>query len=581
VKEMIDPMVSLAFAVYSNRGVYALLLGSGVSRAAGIPTGWEVALDLIRKVAALQNADPRSEDELVSWYTKSQGEEPDYSKLLDRLASSRAERSQLLRGYFEPNEEEKEQRIKLPTEAHHAIARLVSQGYVSLILTSNFDRLTETALREEGIVPQVISTSDGIVGALPLRHSKCTVVKINGDYLDTRIRNTAAELTRYDEPMNRLLDQVFDEYGLIVCGWSGQSDIGLVSAIERCRSRRFSTFWATRGEVSEAGRRLIENRQGTVIPIKDADALFHELEEKVSCLAEIAARHPLSPRLAVAAVKRYIVDDHQIIRLHDLVTQEAETLYQRLIADEFSPAPSFAKEEPVSRVRRYEAYTEVLRNMLVAGSYWGKLSHCGLWQKVLRRIADARSTVQYTNVWTSLQNYPAVLLGYSVGIASVAAGKYDTLKTVLVDREVKFAETEEPLALRILPVFAMQPEDGRRLPGRSSEFTAANNQVQGALRESFREVLPSDAEYQATFDRFEYILSMIYADLDPRQRLRAPLGCFGWRAGIEQVIDTELRRGDAPDWAPLKAGLFGGSLERARQLHSVVNDEIKTSNWRF
>lgn len=35
----------------TSPGTYALLLGSGVSRAAGIPTGWEVTLDLVRKAA--------------------------------------------------------------------------------------------------------------------------------------------------------------------------------------------------------------------------------------------------------------------------------------------------------------------------------------------------------------------------------------------------------------------------------------------------------------------------------------------------------------------------------------------------
>jgi hypothetical protein len=51
---MIDPLISLAFAMQSNKGVYALLLGSGVSRAAQIPTGWEVVLDLVEKLAHLQ-----------------------------------------------------------------------------------------------------------------------------------------------------------------------------------------------------------------------------------------------------------------------------------------------------------------------------------------------------------------------------------------------------------------------------------------------------------------------------------------------------------------------------------------------
>ena len=49
---MIDPIDSLAFSIQANRGVYALLIGSGVSQAAQIPTSWAITLDLIRKLAA-------------------------------------------------------------------------------------------------------------------------------------------------------------------------------------------------------------------------------------------------------------------------------------------------------------------------------------------------------------------------------------------------------------------------------------------------------------------------------------------------------------------------------------------------
>ena len=56
----IDSLVTLTFSVQSNKGVYALLLGSGISSAAGIPTGWEVVLDLIRKLAAVHGEDASS-----------------------------------------------------------------------------------------------------------------------------------------------------------------------------------------------------------------------------------------------------------------------------------------------------------------------------------------------------------------------------------------------------------------------------------------------------------------------------------------------------------------------------------------
>ena len=52
---MLDTLTSTSFAVHNAKGVYALLLGSGISRAANVPTGWEVTLDLIRRIAATLN----------------------------------------------------------------------------------------------------------------------------------------------------------------------------------------------------------------------------------------------------------------------------------------------------------------------------------------------------------------------------------------------------------------------------------------------------------------------------------------------------------------------------------------------
>ena len=49
----LDPTLALALGLSASPGVYAMLLGSGTSTAAGVPTGWGVVTDLIRKVAAL------------------------------------------------------------------------------------------------------------------------------------------------------------------------------------------------------------------------------------------------------------------------------------------------------------------------------------------------------------------------------------------------------------------------------------------------------------------------------------------------------------------------------------------------
>jgi hypothetical protein len=239
---MMEPFTSLAFSVDSGKGVYALLLGSGISRASGMPTGWEIVLDLIRKSASLEGLD--CGDAPASWYESHYGKEPDYAELLESVGNTSAERAQLLRSYFEPSQDEREQGKKAPTSAHKAIAQLVADGYIRVIITTNFDRLLERALEQVGVMPTVVSSADSLLAAMPLAHSRCTVIKVHGDYLDTRLKNTATEIGKYDDATNRLLDQIFDQYGLIICGWSADWDIALRNAIARCSTRRFTTFWS-------------------------------------------------------------------------------------------------------------------------------------------------------------------------------------------------------------------------------------------------------------------------------------------------------------------------------------------------
>ena len=176
---MIDPIVSLAFSIHSNPGVYALLLGSGVSRTASIPTGWEIVLDLIYKLAHLDGVEHVTDP--VEWYRKKFGREPDYSEILESIAPSQEERQRLLRSFIEPTEKDRESGLKVPTAAHRAIAELCVSGKIRAVVTTNFDRLLERAIEDLGTTPIVLSSADSINGALPLVHQQCCIVKVHGD----------------------------------------------------------------------------------------------------------------------------------------------------------------------------------------------------------------------------------------------------------------------------------------------------------------------------------------------------------------------------------------------------------------
>src|SRR5258708_39457227 len=98
----IEPFEALALSLHHNPGVYALLVGSGLSRAAGIPTGWEITLDLIKRLGAVRGIKNSANWEV--WYREQFEKPPSYSEVLDALGASAAERRSILHGYIEPRE---------------------------------------------------------------------------------------------------------------------------------------------------------------------------------------------------------------------------------------------------------------------------------------------------------------------------------------------------------------------------------------------------------------------------------------------------------------------------------------------
>jgi len=319
-----DIIIKLAFTMYSSQGVYALLLGSGISRDAGIPTGWEITLDLIRKISATEKANPKN---FEKWYQERYNESPNYTKLLKRLTITPADRANLLRSYFEPTTEEKEENLKVPTSAHKCIAILVKYGYVRIILTTNFDRLLEKALSEEGITPTVISTEDEIKGAMPFVHDNCTIIKLHGDHKDIRIKNTPEELAKYPKKVDKYLDRALDEFGLIICGWSAKYDIALRDSLYRRKNRRFSTYWTVKGKLCEKAKQLSNHLKAEQIPIESANKFFTQLLEKVEALKDIKKPHPLTLPLAIATTKKYLPEDKYRIKLYDFVSEEVQRIY--------------------------------------------------------------------------------------------------------------------------------------------------------------------------------------------------------------------------------------------------------------
>ena len=545
---MIDPTDSLAFSIQAYRGVYALLIGSGVSKAAQIPTGWDIKCDLIRKLAAASGESAEPDPEL--WYRENYDEDPDYSKLINELAKTQTERQQLLRPYFEPNEQEREENAKQPTAAHKAIARLVAQGFVKVIITTNFDRLLEKALEEVGVEPVVLSSEDQVKGMVPLVHTQHCLIKLHGDYLDTRIRNTPSELGKYSDEFNQLLDRIFDEFGLVVCGWSADWDVALRNALLRAPSRRFTTYWAAYGQIKDEAQRLINHRRAQVIDIENADKFFGTVQEKVASIDQFSQPHPLSTESAVASLKRYLPEPRYRIQLSDLIDGSVERVVESVstpLFDVDSPDPD--TETVTARVRAYEAACSTLLAMATTGGRWAEEAHYDNWRRTLERMATL-PLVSGKEMWLALQRYPATLVLYALGLGALTSDKLHFLGHLL-STEISQPYDETKTVSQLLPPHCMfegirkAHQEMRLLEGMENLPTPLNDWIQAVLRQYMSNTTFNSKQYDLVFDKLEILMALSYALHDDKKaetwyRYWTPLGSFVHRSQTRERILREI-----------------------------------------
>ena len=368
----------------------------------------------------------------AAWYRSTTGEEPNYSRLLAELASSREERRSILHSYIEPTEEDREAGRKVPTAGHKEIAALVRPGHIRVIVTTNFDRLMENALREAGVEPTVVASPDALRGAEPITHSSCYILKLHGDYKDSRILNTDEELSAYPRGYSTLLDRIFDEYGLIVCGWSGEWDRALRAAILRAPNRRYPVYWAARGEIGDGARGLIEQRRAPVIAIADADSFFAGLRQRVEALEQSRRQNPLSIDLLVNSTKRFLAKPEYRIQLDDLFSEEFGRLIERLDAPEFSSQGEWSPDEFRTRIVAYEAATEPLARMSGVLGRWGSNDELVRVIDLIRSLgAHANKLTSGLQAWTEIRSYPAVLIFTAFGLGLTFGQQWSNLHDLL------------------------------------------------------------------------------------------------------------------------------------------------------
>ncbi|MHA4413301.1 SIR2 family protein [Bacillus cereus] len=429
---MDNQLMSLSFSMEANKGVYALLLGSGISYSADIPTGWGILKELCRRIMELNK---EIHEDPIQWYQNYYGQPPAYDEVIEMLAKTSTERVGLLAEFFEPIEGD-EAYVKRPTKAHKEIAKLVKDGYIKVIVTTNFDRLMEQALDELKTPYQTLYHDSDIKGMKPLAHANCTILKIHGDYRDTRFKNVSNELEKYPEPLSNLLQQVFDEYGIITSGWSAEWDTALRDTIKSVESRRYSWYWhafnETLGEQAEA---LLKWRDGIkIVNGNGADSFFSLLSENVESISKLKKSSPENIQIKINKLKKFITNDLEI-ELREMITEETRMLVQFIKSLDFrlSATPNI-KEEYIEKIKEK---SRALSIMLTIISYYSRnKKHESIITETLERLTTANAREGITT-FICLSKLPAIIGLYSAGIAAIMKKNYKLLNKLFTDIRVR------------------------------------------------------------------------------------------------------------------------------------------------
>jgi hypothetical protein len=291
----------------------------------------------------------------------------------------------------------------------------------------------------------------------------------------------------------------------------------------------------------------------------------------------------------VERIKTLLADESSTIRLHDFVVAEVRRFLSATSEDSFKVQGEFSQQELLERMAKYEEVMGDLALLTACIAYWARASHRTVLQKILARATDRLESQGGLLVWINLRWYPLILQLYCAGIAAVEGRRYDSLATTFYakvgsadhkDREEFFVEVvaDAISELTSRDVF-------KQLPDYSRHYTPMSDHLFKVLQPRLDDALFMGRSYERSFDEFEVLFALIVADLRMQRDESAwgPIGRFGWkRSGREnspllRIVSEARTMGN--DWEPLRAGLFGGSIERFIKVADPFQERVGRLSW--
>lgn len=282
-----------SFKVKPNNSM-SFLLGAGTSVSSGIMSGGQMVWDFKRSIVCTEKnlktdlyADLSKEQlqKEIQSYFDSKGGFPslwspeEYSFYFEKCYPSRRDREYYIRG--------KVRDIK-PSLGYLCLGELIINGKVNLVSTTNFDDLVQAGIHEinSGLSVNTISSAMSNSVGFSLTEGFPNIVKLHGDYLSDKLKNTTEELQSLEDKIENIWKSGISDNGLIVIGYSG-NDNSIMKVLEElvdANQVKKGIYWChPEGVVlSSRAKEFIEkacskNEESTIVEISDFDGLMYKL----------------------------------------------------------------------------------------------------------------------------------------------------------------------------------------------------------------------------------------------------------------------------------------------------------------
>ncbi len=271
---------------------FCFILGAGASKSSGIDTGAELAIQWLKEIK-----EDLDEDQFEAWLEEEDIDKNEPASFYHQIFAKRFEVDhQGGYDFFEKIMEKAE-----PSCGYSFLAEIMAQGTHDIVITTNFDSLTEDALFiYTAKKPLVIGHAD-LAGFINIQLQRPQVIKVHHDLFFSP-QNTEDETGHIDEKLERGLQDIFQSYIPIVIGYGG-NDGGFMDVLKRVLDPDRGIYWCFTGTKHPKGKieELVIDKQGCFIPITDFNELMVLLGEKI----RIGFLEERIQQIADERVKRY------------------------------------------------------------------------------------------------------------------------------------------------------------------------------------------------------------------------------------------------------------------------------------